>query len=1304
MLDTMRALPAQRIHLPAASRMGLPPPFLRSWRAPMAWLLVICLGLAVTAATALRGESLSAPAAAAATGRMAGQADAGRALPRRIGQAGGYGAALAVRGSLAYFATGLRLRTADLRDPAQPRLLGESDALPDLIQDIALRDDIALVVAGNAGLWLLDVSNPGAPHVLGSLDTPGMARGVAVAGDLAYLADGPTGLLVVDISRPGQPRLLGMADTPGDAGDVLVRDGHAYVADWTGGLRVFNVADGRGPFEVAKLRTGGNPQQLTMQGHLLYVAQWPEWLLRVDVSIPAAPRRMENVLAMGRCIAIQGDLAYTLDDDGRIGVVDVSDPADATPLVLGAVIPGLTEPIRAVALLEGQARLVGVGIGMYDDALIMTIDISKPSAPRLFGHARVAETPRYPVLDVAFFGHFAAAVAANPGRLKVFDLTRPEVPRQVGELALPQLSGMPCLAVESGRAYLAYGTVLSIVDLADPTAPTLLGEIVFREFVKDVSVEEDHAFLAAGDGGLKVVDVANPKDPREVTSLAGMGSVLSVGVDGVRAYVGSSVGLFSIDIEDPVNPVRRGYLALNGVTWRNLTVEEDRVFVSLASDDGAFLLVVVDVENPAAPRAVERIDLPVAPYHVVVNRNTAFVASDPYEDSMLWCIDLTRPQSPDSVRPLRTVWQPWALAVQQNLLVTGSFSQGLELFSLLPPPALPLPRKLWLPRLQSSHGEGDTNPQLRTIGQWGGSVNALAVSGNRAYLGQGPRVQVLDLSQAGSPQWLGESPILPGVVEDLAVQDGYAYVAAGAGGIRVLDLGDARAPGEVGMLSTSSPSYAIVVYGAHAYVATLRGLLVVDVSVPAQPREVSVARAYGLANARALALAGDRLYVALESNLAVLDLSSPAAPLRLGSTDHLPGEISSLVVDGSHVLLAAGSAGLLVIDVADPSGPRQIGQLDTPGKAVDVALAAGRAIVADQGIGLTVADLANPAQPVVLGRLDTLPGAYRLRIAGPLAYVADRGLGLRVVDLSDLAAPRQVAALPTTLQADGLVIVGSRVYTVGIDSGLAVLDLSGPDFPRVSGRLPDARAWRIAVADGLAYLAAGAEGLQVIDVADPAAPRRRSSIRTLGQAYGVAVDGGFAYVADLDKGLTIVDVRDPDAPRIVSSVDTPGVMCDVALSGPFALLADHFEGGLRVIDVSQPTRPQEVASLQTPGRAGAVTVSGKLALVDDGDDGLRVVDISDPRAPREVAAWDPEGVSTDIQLIGDRAYVAVGDWSAPRGRLQVLSLAVPQVPRLLASLDGVGSMASIAVKGQQIFMAGQDGLWVIEEAGGGVRP
>jgi hypothetical protein len=65
--------------------------------------------------------------------------------------------------------------------------------------------------------------------------------------------------------------------------------------------------------------------------------------------------------------------------------------------------------------------------------------------------------------------------------------------------------------------------------------------------------------------------------------------------------------------------------------------------------------------------------------------------------------------------------------------------------------------------------------------------------------------------------------------------------------------------------------------------------------------------------------------------------------------------------------------------------------------------------------------------------------------------------------------------------------------------------------------------------------------LQVIDVSDPANPRRVGGYDTPGYALGVAVSGNYAYVADYDAGLQVIDVSDPANPRRVGGYDTPGV-------------------------------------------------------------------------------------------------------------------------------------------------------------------
>jgi len=63
-----------------------------------------------------------------------------------------------------------------------------------------------------------------------------------------------------------------------------------------------------------------------------------------------------------------------------------------------------------------------------------------------------------------------------------------------------------------------------------------------------------------------------------------------------------------------------------------------------------------------------------------------------------------------------------------------------------------------------------------------------------------------------------------------------------------------------------------------------------------------------------------------------------------------------------------------------------------------------------------------------------------------------------------------------------------------------------------------------------AYLAAGPGGMHVLDVSDPAQPRRIGSFNTRGFATRVAVSGNLLCVADGTPALTVIDVSDPSNP------------------------------------------------------------------------------------------------------------------------------------------------------------------------------
>ena len=118
--------------------------------------------------------------------------------------------------------------------------------------------DYAYVADAYSGLQVIDVSNPQAPALAGSYDTPGEARGVAVAGDYAYVADWSSGLQVIDVSNPQAPHSPEATTRRVQARGVAVAGDYAYVADWSSGLQVIDVSNPQAPALAGSYDTPGH--------------------------------------------------------------------------------------------------------------------------------------------------------------------------------------------------------------------------------------------------------------------------------------------------------------------------------------------------------------------------------------------------------------------------------------------------------------------------------------------------------------------------------------------------------------------------------------------------------------------------------------------------------------------------------------------------------------------------------------------------------------------------------------------------------------------------------------------------------------------------------------------------------------------------------------------------------------------------------------------------------------------------------------------------------------------------------------
>jgi peptidoglycan/xylan/chitin deacetylase (PgdA/CDA1 family) len=189
-------------------------------------------------------------------------------------------------GHYAYVACGeAGLQVVDVSDPAAPVLIGSADT-PGAACDVAVHNDTLSVADGAGGLQVMDVTDPAAPALTGASAAVTNSTGAFAKGDLTFLAEGADGLRIVDLGDPSAPVTLGACDTPGDARDVVVSGQFAYVADGASGVQMVDITDLANPAIVGNAAIAGEAEALVVFGGRAYVATGDSGLQIVSVSLP----------------------------------------------------------------------------------------------------------------------------------------------------------------------------------------------------------------------------------------------------------------------------------------------------------------------------------------------------------------------------------------------------------------------------------------------------------------------------------------------------------------------------------------------------------------------------------------------------------------------------------------------------------------------------------------------------------------------------------------------------------------------------------------------------------------------------------------------------------------------------------------------------------------------------------------------------------------------------------------------------------------------------------------------------------
>ena len=466
--------------------------------------------------------------------------------------------------------------------------------------------------------------------------------------------------------------------------------------------------------------------------------------------------------------------------------------------------------------------------------------------------------------------------------------------------------------------------------------------------------------------------------------------------------------------------------------------------------------------------------------------------------------------------------------------------------------------------------------------------------------------------------------------------------------------------------------------------------------------------------------------------------STPAC-FDYASTPQFGGSLASIdaareiIVEGTLAYVANPAIGVLVYDVSDPHAPELVGQYSTLGR-IDALAKQGNLLLAtdERNRYLLVLDATTPAGLALLGFVGFQSMPQGVVTRGQHAFVTTfefaNDASLHTVDFTNPSAP----FIASTIRVEGtpfdLAIKDAVVYVVTAMEPYDFLlyDVTAPAQPRFAGVLQTPGAGvNFTVAAGRGYVADGARGVQIYDLANALAPRWIGSYDSFHTALQVHVDGSLAFVYHRPF-VEVADVSDPSRPRTLGSewlgldayaahqgwmyfwqnaafhaqdFSNPtfaGITARVGLTTPgyIELHANvayvTAQNRIEILDVSR-TEPAVVGGVAFGSTLLALAAGDSLACVGDANGVVHVLDITDPAAARLAGSVTLSDEALDLALHGSRIYAL-----EQRFGLRVIDASSRPEPQLVGSLALGFPVLALAAAGDVVCVDTGAGVRIID--------
>lgn len=508
------------------------------------------------------------------------------------------------------------------------------------IRDMQVYNGYLYVSVLDSGILIFDVSDPVAPSIIATIETPFPCERFAIRDSIIYISGRNRGLFVYDISDPVHPFYrddLQLGPNHSTAVyDVYVYKSYALLASGGSGLNIVNIANPDSVYFVTRFSSTAKSfsgeynrlfivdgdkgvdicnilflPELHWIGHIekkysttdAYVADNvlvttdPYWGSKIyDVRYISDLKIIDSLRTGGiaRRIAVRDSFLFVTNGQAGVFIVDVKDPA---------------HPER-ISRIKSRDFCWDVDI---DSNFAFVTDyragISIYNIEDMYNPVEVARIETYKNIDSddivareTFIKDNYLYIADARSGLRIFDISTAQNPVEIGSNS--QYRGLVSifvkdigLFVRKRLAFTARGKRITAFDVDDPGNPSFYRLALYREtkgYQQQVVADENYAYYACDYSGVEIIPLQSSSNHKQF--LTG-GPAKGLCLEENTLYVANGIsGVVVYDVKNKEKIKKTGYY-VGGDKALGITVRDQYIYV--ADNEAGFYILKQNQQNLA---------------------------------------------------------------------------------------------------------------------------------------------------------------------------------------------------------------------------------------------------------------------------------------------------------------------------------------------------------------------------------------------------------------------------------------------------------------------------------------------------------------------------------------------------------------------------------------------------------------------------------------------------------------------------------------------------------------------------------